>query len=55
MAQQQELDPVKIFCASVLTVLLDDGLTVPTEMAERTPTLAKCLIYKIRFLAILVS
>ena len=50
MAQQQELDPVRIFCVSVLAVLLDDGLTVPKETAKRMLTLAKCLIYKIGFL-----
>ena len=44
-----------MFHASVLAVLLDDGLTVPKETAKRMFTLAKSLIYKIRFLAILAS
>ena len=44
MAQQQALDPLRIFHASVLAVLLDDGLTVPTETAKWTLTLAKCLV-----------
>ena len=55
MAQQQELDPVRIFRASVSAVLLDDGLTGPKETAKRTLIPAKCLIYKIRFLAILAN
>ena len=59
MAQQQQLDPVRMFRVSVSAVLLDDGLIVPKETAKQTliPSLipAKCLIYKIRFLAILAN
>ena len=55
MAQQQELDPVRIFRASVSAVLLDDGLIGPKETAKRTLIAANCLIYKIRFLAILAN
>ena len=55
MAQEHELDPVRMFCASVLAVLLDDGLTGPKGTAKRTLIPAKCLIYKIRFLAILAN
>ena len=53
-AQQQELDPVRIFHASVSPVL-SDGLTVHKEMVKRTLTLAKYSSYKIRFLAILAN
>ena len=31
-----------IFCASVLALLLDDGITIPTEMVKQMLTLAKC-------------
>ena len=35
MAQQPELDPVRIFRASVLAVLLDGGLIVPKEIVKQ--------------------
>ena len=59
MAQQQELDPVRVFRASVSAVLLADGLTSPKETAKRT-LIATCyvvkrVIYKIRFFAILAN
>ena len=55
MAQQQELDPVRIFHASVSAMLLEDGLTFHKEMVKRTLTFVKCFIYKIRFLVILAN
>ena len=38
------MEYVTIFRASIAAVLLDDGLTVPTEAAKRTLTLAKRLV-----------
>ena len=37
-------DPVKVFRASVAALLLDDGLTIPTEAAKRTLTFTKSLV-----------
>ena len=40
----QEFNPVKVFRAFVAALLLDDGLTIPTEAAKRTVTLTKRLV-----------
>ena len=40
----QEFNPVKVFRASVAALLLDDGLTIPTEAVKRTLTFTKRLV-----------